>query len=120
VTKLSNLKPRLGSMPARIGVVQPKAEAERSRFRDATQPWRAWYKTARWRQIRAAQLREHRLCRMCMEAGQITQATVCDHRMPHRGDEARFWAGPFDSLCKAHHDSTKQAEEAAMPKGVWY
>lgn len=38
-------------------------------------------------------------------------ATVCDHVTPHRGEERAFWAGPFQSLCKTHHDSTKKVAE---------
>jgi 5-methylcytosine-specific restriction enzyme A len=36
---------------------------------------------------------------------------VCDHVTPHKGDLVRFWSGPFMSLCKLHHDSTKQRED---------
>lgn len=70
------------------------------------------YNTARWRAIRAAWLREHPLCVMCDADGHVTAATVCDHTEPHKGDEAKFYAGPFQSLCKMHHDSTKAKEEA--------
>jgi hypothetical protein len=48
---------------------------------------------------------------MCREQGHITIATVCDHVDRHRGNETKFWAGPFQSLCETHHNSTKQREE---------
>ena len=48
---------------------------------------------------------------MCGEAGKVTAATVCDHIEPHKGDPVKFWSGPFQSLCKAHHDGRKQREE---------
>jgi hypothetical protein len=48
---------------------------------------------------------------MCERQGKIRLATICDHVEPHRGDEAKFWSGPFQSLCKPHHDSDKQALE---------
>ena len=48
---------------------------------------------------------------MCQEQGLITPATVCDHIEPHRGDVAAFWRGPFQSLCKTHHDGAKQQYE---------
>jgi hypothetical protein len=35
-------------------------------------------------------------------------ATICDHVEPHHGDVNRFWLGPFQSLCKECHDSTKR------------
>ena len=39
-------------------------------------------------------------------------ATVVDHIKPHRGNELLFYdARNLQSLCKLHHDSTKQREE---------
>ncbi len=38
---------------------------------------------------------------------------VCDHVVPHKGDEVRFWTGPFQTLCPDHHDRRKQSEERA-------
>ena len=76
-------------------------------------PWRALYKTGRWLAIRAAQLRDEPLCGMCAADGRVEPATVCDHVEPHRGDAARFFAGPFQSLCKWHHDGAKQRAERA-------
>ena len=44
--------------------------------------------------------------------GRHTQATVVDHRIPHKGDEGLFWdESNWQSMCKPHHDSTKQAIE---------
>ena len=74
-------------------------------------PWRVLYKTARWVTIRLAQLFDEPLCRMCAADGRVTIATVCDHVEPHRGDVERFFAGPFQSLCKLCHDSRKQRAE---------
>jgi 5-methylcytosine-specific restriction enzyme A len=51
------------------------------------------------------------LCVMCEADGRITLAQICDHIKPHRGNEELFYAGPFQSLCKLHHDSTKQRME---------
>lgn len=50
---------------------------------------------------------------MCLREGIIPPqiATVCDHVRPHRGDPVLFWGGPFQSLCKAHHDRDKQRAE---------
>lgn len=69
------------------------------------------YSTRQWQKLRAEHLRLEPLCRMCQAEGRVTAATVCDHVEPHRGDVALFWAGPFQSLCKPHHDSQKQREE---------
>jgi 5-methylcytosine-specific restriction protein A len=49
---------------------------------------------------------------MCLKQGRITAATVCDHIDPKSKEtEQGFYAGPFQSLCASHHDSSKQAEE---------
>lgn len=47
---------------------------------------------------------------MCRMRGIFTVATVCDH-IEHRGDNATFWTGPFQSLCATCHNSTKQRME---------
>src|SRR5262249_50323750 len=74
--------------------------------------YRKWYKTARWLKLRDAQLAAEPLCRMCHASGDITPAIACDHIEPHRGNETKFWSGPFQSLCKTHHNATKQRDEA--------
>lgn len=77
-------------------------------------PHRRWYKTARWQRLRAAQLQAYPLCAMCPG---VVPATICDHVQPHRGDETKFWTGPFQSLCKPCHDSDKQRiENGNKPK----
>lgn len=48
---------------------------------------------------------------MCKEQGLVTEAKIVDHIVPHKGDENIFFNGPFQSLCKAHHDGAKQAQE---------
>jgi hypothetical protein len=49
---------------------------------------------------------------MCERAGKITAATVCDHIVPHRGDRILYFdADNLQSLCKLHHDGSKQLEE---------
>ena len=48
---------------------------------------------------------------MCEQQGKITLANVVDHIFPHRGDVIKFFRGPFQSLCYAHHNSTKQKIE---------
>ncbi len=78
-------------------------------------PYKRWYKTSRWQKLRLEQLRREPLCAMCKP--RITPATVCDHTEPHRGDEEKFWSGPFQSLCATHHNSDKQRiEKGGTPK----
>ncbi len=79
--------------------------------------WDPWYKTGRWQRIRKAQLDREPLCRMCRDEGIAAPANVCDHIEPHRGDPAKFWHGPFQSLCKRHHDRDKQRiEKGGKPR----
>lgn len=68
----------------------------------------------KWQQAREGYLRNHPLCVMCKEIdGRAVPATVVDHRIPHRGDQALFWdKSNWQSLCAHHHSATKQAEEA--------
>jgi 5-methylcytosine-specific restriction protein A len=77
------------------------------------QRYRHHYNSARWKGangVRARQLRKQPLCEMCLKAERLTPATVCDHVDPNTKLTA-FFDGPFQSLCKPHHDSGKQREE---------
>ena len=75
---------------------------------------RRLYWTARWRKLAKAHLDQHPLCVMCEAECSVVPATVCDHVTPHRGDVDLFWSGPFQGLCKTHHDGAKQREERAL------
>jgi 5-methylcytosine-specific restriction protein A len=71
------------------------------------------YNRRRWRdRLRKAQLDRQPLCKMCLEEGRTTPATVADHVVPHKGDRMLFWRGKLQSLCKLHHDSAKKRAEA--------
>lgn len=87
-------------------------------------PWKAWYKTARWRALRLKVfLRDLFQCRKCKRIEGDTSKLVCDHITPHRGDERLFWdEANLQTLCKDCHDKVKQAEEQATlhTRGVWY
>jgi hypothetical protein len=66
----------------------------------------------RWRGARQAHLVRNPLCVMCKQQGRLGRATVVDHIKPHRLDPVLFWdESNWQSLCKVHHDSTKQAQE---------
>jgi 5-methylcytosine-specific restriction protein A len=84
-----------------------RAKADTRRVSDA----RPLYRYARWLHIRKAQLSEEPTCRFCRLVGIETQATVCDHIHPHRGDVEAFWSGPFQSLCTECHNRDKQRME---------
>jgi 5-methylcytosine-specific restriction endonuclease McrA len=80
--------------------------------RPAKVAWGRLYKTAQWRALRRAQLQREPLCAMCTALGVLRAATVVDHIQPHRGRAGLFYSPTnLQSLCKAHHDSTKQRWE---------
>lgn len=91
------------------------AETARNRRRDAEQPHRAWYKTARWQRLaEAVKLRDGYTCQMPGCGVVITGKgqAIADHRTPHRGDPALFWdEGNLWCVCKVCHDSAKQAAD---------
>jgi 5-methylcytosine-specific restriction protein A len=73
---------------------------------------------SKWRLARAGYLAHHPLCVECEKAGRSEPATVVDHVIPHRGDWALFWdSSNWQSLCKPHHDSWKQAQEKKQQRG---
>lgn len=110
--RLTTLKPKVGTLAPRLKRYAPGDETDRSRFRDETQAWRKWYKTAKWQKLRWSILvRDKFTCRMCKKLETATSLLVCDHVEQHHGDEAAFWSGPFQTLCKTCHDSTKQKQE---------
>lgn len=112
--KLKRLSPRLASLQPRLAQQSGDRQAF-DRKRDE-QPWRAWYKTARWQRLRMWVLRRDLF--MCQRPGcgriePNTALLVADHREPHRGDEALFWsADNLWCLCKPCHDGWKARLEA--------
>ena len=77
------------------------------------------YNTQRWKRWRRQWIEAHPLCALCEARGKITAATVCDHVEPHGGDPGRFWAGPFQSLCKLCHDGAKaELERSGTLRGA--
>lgn len=74
---------------------------------------------SKWRKARAGYLRSHPLCVMHLQRGRTVAATVVDHIIPHKGDNALFWDhGNWQSLCKSCHDIHKQrAEKSGAESG---
>lgn len=105
-------------MPSRPSTHKPHAHAAKAHKPKEqagveSDKWREWYTHSRWRTIRAAHLKSEPLCRFCKSLGVVTEASIVDHVEPHEGDRDKFFAGPFQSLCKDHHDSTKKRMENA-------
>jgi 5-methylcytosine-specific restriction endonuclease McrA len=84
--------------------------------------WRAGKTTSaqrgygyRWQKARDRHLSMHPLCVMCLEEDRVTAAMVVDHKVPHRGDETKFWdESGWQNPCAHHHSSHKQREEAGL------
>ena len=70
------------------------------------------YGTKAWHRLRYKQLQAEPCCVYCEGVGHVVWATVVDHIKPHKGDAVLFHdPDNLQSLCKVHHDSTKQREE---------
>ena len=62
-----------------------------------------------WRKARLAFLALHPSCALC-----FAPATVVDHIIPHRGDDALFWNRQnWQPLCVTCHNRAKQRQERA-------
>lgn len=58
-----------------------------------------------WQRASKRYLEAHPLCVECQRQGVFKQATVVDHKIPHRGDRKLFWdESNWQPLCKRHHD----------------
>jgi len=114
--KLRSLKPRLSTMGARLGRA-PEDEPDRHRRRDAEQPWRRWYKTKRWQDLRASILvRDGYVCQatgvLLVGKHPAPNSPVVDHKRPHRGDADLFWdPANLQAVSKEYHDGAKQRQE---------
>lgn len=92
----------------RAGAPRRDTDAQFDARRAEGQPWRKWYRTKRWLELRAQVLARDPLCRceLCA-AGErrVRAATVADHIVPHRGDAALFWdITNLQGLAKPCHD----------------
>jgi 5-methylcytosine-specific restriction enzyme A len=113
---------RLKSLPPLLKVQSlssiriPEGRRECDAMRNA-QAWRRWYRTARWLALRLRILgRDHWTCQWpgCHRSLAGKGMAVVDHKVPHRGDEARFWdEGNLWALCKPCHDGAKARAERA-------
>jgi 5-methylcytosine-specific restriction enzyme A len=73
--------------------------------------WQKLYSKQRWTNRSKYQLHAHPLCAMCLQSNIIKEANVADHIVPHHGDPQLFWFGALQSLCWAHHNSSKKQIE---------
>ena len=109
--RLSTLKPRLqvARAPKQLSVATVATTGK---------SWRGWYNLKLWKDLRRQQLTRQPLCEMCLAHGKVEFAKVVDHRSPHRGNWELFKdPANHQSLCKQHHDSTKQKMEKRGHEG---
>lgn len=125
MARLSHLSSRVSFAPDRRSF--PADAAKGPALSQHSSPWKAWYKTARWRRLREQVL--IRDAYTCQRTGQVLagkhpapDSPVVNHKRPHRGDERLFWSiDNLETVSKAVHDSTIQAEEQASlhQRGDW-
>ena len=113
---------RLTRLPARLSALPPRLASftvDGATSAAKAAPWKAWYGTKRWRQLRWQVLLDAMFtCARCKRAEANTRQLVADHKDPHRGDPALFWdRRNLQCLCKPCHDSAKQREENARQWG---
>lgn len=104
--KVRTLPSRVPAQGNRLATMQPGSW--RSDKASSTQRGYGY----KWQQARLAFLQQHALCVMCKAGGKVVEATIVDHKVPHRGDLNLFWNRKnWQALCKPHHDSAKQRED---------
>lgn len=79
--------------------------------------WQHLYNSARWRKIRARQMRREPWCAECLKRGVFTPSTDVDHITPHRGDIVLFFRGPLQSLCHSCHAKKTAMEINSAARG---
>ncbi|WP_306150632.1 HNH endonuclease [Roseovarius sp. MMSF_3281] len=111
------LPSRLGSVASRPGRAAGQSQVDLDRQRSQAQPWRKWYYTKRWRDLKAKiHARDGYIC--CQTGVLLSgrkhapDSPVLDHKVPHRGDPALFWDETnLQTVSKQWHDSVKQSME---------
>lgn len=117
-SKLTTPGHRLGFATRSMGQSTP---------RPLSTPWKAWYKSKRWRDLKQeVHVRDAYTCQrsgvICSGRYPADDSPVANHIVPHRGDPVLFWdPDNVETVSKAIHDSLIQAEEQASRHtlGVW-
>lgn len=97
----------MAKVPIKIGDVL-KANGKRPKTASESRPSSCKRGYGRpWRKAAKEFLRQpgNRLCVQCGAIGQHVPATIVDHIVPHRDDQALFWdERNWQPLCRPHHD----------------
>ncbi len=81
--------------------------------REREKPYRAWYRTARWAEVRRIVIARDTYCQMCIARDILQGIDVVDHKKPHKGNVVLFWTlSNLWGLCTTCHSSAKQREES--------
>ncbi|MNY21286.1 HNH endonuclease [compost metagenome] len=73
---------------------------------------------SQWRKARKGFLLKHPLCKHCRDRDRLTEATVVDHIIPHKGDKELFWDRQnWQPLCKKCHDIKTATEDGGFGNG---
>ena len=90
-TRLASLKPQINTLQPVLGYAPSGDAKARNDFRVLSEPWRKWYRIARWRRLRDSVLLDDLYtCTMCKLITRRHEAVV-DHKIPHKGDPVKFW-----------------------------
>lgn len=119
MAKLKMIKPMVSTLAPKLKAAARVGKA-RDDFRIANDPMRRLYRTARWRETRHEVFqRDLYTCQMCGKIEGNTSRLVCDHKRPHKGDEALFWDRlNLQTLCaNPCHNSLKQREDRRYQGG---
>ena len=92
---------------------QAKVHREYSRARRGFDTELGFYQSARWRNTRAAVLRDNPLCCNCQKKGVLQLAKVVDHIVPIKLGGARFERSNLQGLCVPCHNAKTASETAA-------
>lgn len=102
-------------MPMRPPVHRPMSPAGRTYVPQVRESAASRGYGWRWRLARRGFLAAHPLCAQCSAEGVVRAATVVDHIIPHKGDQALFWdRSNWQPLCKAHHDRKTAREDGGF------
>jgi 5-methylcytosine-specific restriction protein A len=69
----------------------------------------------RWQKYRKQFIAEHPLCEECRKNGRVAATFAVDHIVPHKGDEALFWAPTnHQGLCETCHNIKTATEDGGF------
>lgn len=124
--RLTTLPARLSAAPARIGRAPVQAAISPKRDR-SNAPWRGWYNTKRWHDLRTQVFeRDGYICQrsgiLCAGKHPAPDSPTANHKVRHNGDPILFWdPSNVETITKSVHDTLIQQEEQASiyQRGDW-